>query len=91
VSRGDLRPQYDRCVRFLRKLGTPIAGVVFNRAGEVDVERSAALSAVSRSRANQSVRRDADAGTRFGPLGAGMTRAAGEADAEADRKGSGIL
>lgn len=88
VSRGDAKPRYDRCVEFLRSLGTPLAGVVFNRAGEVDMHNSATFSGAStrsgwsRTSRSRSVSRSHsrqgqgvnghDGDHRFGPLGAGV-------------------
>jgi Mrp family chromosome partitioning ATPase len=85
VSRGDSKPRYDRCVEFMHSLGTPLAGVVFNRAGEYDVQHSAAMSAsvsrsvsTSRSSSQQRSHSQPDGpngqvrGDRFGPLGAGV-------------------
>lgn len=85
VSRGDSKPMYDRCVEFMRSLGTPLAGVVFNRAGEYDVQQSAAMStstsrSVSRSqpagrgqgRSQPGGHNGVANGDRFGPLGAGV-------------------
>ena len=84
VSRGDAKPRYDGCVEFLRSLGTPLAGVVFNRAGVIDMQQSAAFSASasrslsvsrgeSRSRSRKISQRNGHAAdNRFGPLGEGV-------------------
>ena len=87
VSRGDAKPRYDCCVEFLRSLGTPLAGVVFNRAGEADMHNSNAFSSAASTRSAFSRNSRSHSGSRsrpvangnghahtdrFGPLGAGV-------------------
>jgi Mrp family chromosome partitioning ATPase len=47
VSRGESRTLAERAVRHLRSIGTPISGMVFNRADTRDVRRSSATSRIS--------------------------------------------
>ena len=75
VSRGDQKPIINKSLDHLRSIGAKIAGVVFNHADSVDIERSTYASVtVSQNRRqdnevfNEVQWLDRDTSNRFGPL-----------------------
>ncbi len=75
VSRGDQKPIITKSLAHLRSIGAKIAGVVFNHADSVDIERSTYASVtVSQNRRqdnkvyNEVQWLDRDTSNRFGPL-----------------------
>jgi Mrp family chromosome partitioning ATPase len=70
VARGDRAPDVQQSIRHLRSLGTPLAGIVFNRAEAQDMERygSSRFSSGETSGSSKSRRGEAVASARLGPM-----------------------
>ncbi len=75
VSRGDRKPIVSKSLEHLRSIGASIAGIVFNHADEIDIERSTYASVtVSQSRREDDTVVngihwiDPDTSSRYGPL-----------------------
>lgn len=79
VSRGEHRPVVERAIQHLRDIGAPIAGMVFNRADNYDVELSnttSRLSSFDRSRTRRTADSQYVPGSQnplFGPLAQSVT------------------
>ncbi|MFP4106084.1 MAG: AAA family ATPase, partial [Phycisphaerae bacterium] len=86
VAQGDSRLGIDRAIEQLNTVGANVAGVVFNRARESDVEQSSFSSASLRSAPAEIQPYDEDPGgngkaagsDRFGPLPAALVRRSNE-------------
>ncbi len=96
VSRGDQKPIITKSLSHLRSIGANIAGVVFNHADSVDIERSTYASVTvsqNRRQDNQNYNEvqwlDRDTSNRFGPLATAVAsygRKSGDKAHETDKQ-----
>jgi polysaccharide biosynthesis transport protein len=94
VSRGDQKPIVLKSLNHLRSIGADIAGVVFNHADSIDIERSTYASVtISQNRRqdnkvfNEVQWLDRDTSDRFGPLAAAVASYGRKNDDEQDNQG----
>ncbi len=93
VSRGDQKPIVAKSLNHLRAIGANIAGVVFNHADSVDIERSTYASiTVSQNRRqdnkvfNEVQWLDRDTSNRFGPLATAVASYGRKTDDNEDKQ-----
>jgi Mrp family chromosome partitioning ATPase len=71
VSRGEHRPLVEKSLQYLQDLGARLSGMVFNRAGERDVEAATTttrLTSVDRTGRTPAAASQEHIDTRFGPV-----------------------
>ena len=81
VSRGEHRPLVEKAVQHMRDIGSPLIGMVFNRAENWDVDMASTtsrLSSFDRARTRATVEADVVPGTeseapKFGPMARAVT------------------
>ncbi len=94
VSRGDQKPIVSKSLSHLRSIGADLAGVVFNHADQVDIERSTYASVtVSQTRRqddtvlNEVQWIDRDTSNRYGPLATAVASYGRKTDDDEDNQG----